>query len=133
MNPRPRLSGLIRCPSGAAAIEFAMVGLLLVCLLLATIEFGRALFLYNQMARAADIATRHVLLDPPETSSDLERLETAIRDSLAIRSGDFQVELQLPTEARVIPMTLRQPLSLLVPDLVQKNLTMTVNRQVSLP
>nr|WP_111298511.1 TadE/TadG family type IV pilus assembly protein [Paracoccus saliphilus] len=128
-----KLHRLFGCTSGAAAIEFAMVGLILICLLLGIFEFGRALFLRNQLAFAADIATRQVLLNAPETSSDLENLEAAIRNSIPYDQGGLQVELTLPSEEGIMPITLRQPLRLLVPDLLLKNITLSVSRQIPLP
>lgn len=128
-----KLHRLFGCASGAAAIEFAMVGLILICLLLGIFEFGRALFLRNQLAFAADIATRQVLLNAPETSSDLENLEAAIRNSIPYDQDGLQVELTLPSEEGIMPITLRQPLRLLVPDLLHKNITLSVSRQIPLP
>lgn len=132
MIRRAQLHRLVRCASGAAAIEFAMIGLLLISLLLGVFEFGHALFLRNQLALAADIATRQVLLDPPETSSDLEHLEAAIRSSITFDQGRLQVELGLPSEEGIMPITLRHPLTLLVPDLFHKNITLSVDRRIPL-
>ena len=133
MIKRAQSHPLVGCTSGAAAIEFAMVGLLLVSLLLGTFEFGRALFLRNQLALAADIATRQVLINPPKTSSDLEHLEAAIQKSVEFDQGGLQVELGLPSEDGIMPITIHQPLMLLVPDLFQKNITLSIDRQVLLP
>lgn len=124
---------LAACTSGAAAIEFAMLGLLIISLLLGIFEFGRALFLRNQLALAADIATRQILLDPPETSSDLDHLEAIIRNSIPFDQGVLQVDLDLPSEEGIMPITLRQPLTLLVPDLFQKSITLRVDRRIPLP
>ena len=132
MIRRTQYHRLISCSSGAAAIEFAMIGLLLISLLLGIFEFGRALFLRNQLALAADIATRQVLLDPPETSSDLDHLEAVIRNSIPFDQGGLQVDLGLPSEEGVMPITLRKPLTLLVPDLFQKNITLSVYRLIPL-
>jgi len=123
----------VRCDSGAAAIEFAFVGLLAISLILGVIEFGRALLIRNELAFAADIATRKILLDPPETSNDLERLEATIRDSITFGRGQLKVELQLPSSNRVMPITLRNPLTLLVPGLYEKGITLSVDRHIFLP
>lgn len=122
-----------RCTSGVAAIEFAMVGLLAISLILGIFEFGRALFLRNQLAFAADIATRKILLNPPATGSDLEHLEAVIRDSITFDQSELQVELGLPSVERIMSITLRQPLTLLVPDLYQKSIMLSVDRQIPLP
>ena len=57
-----RLRHLIRRDDGAAAIEFALIGLLLIVVSVGTIVVGRALFLYNELAHAADRAARLILL-----------------------------------------------------------------------
>lgn len=124
---------LVHCTAGVAAIEFAMVGLLVISLLLGTFEFGRALYIRNQLAFVADIATRKVLLNPPATSGDIEALEAAIRDAITFDHGALEVVLGLPSADGLMPITLRQPLTLLVPDLYQKNITLSVDRLIPLP
>lgn len=75
MSRLPR--GLIRREDGAAAIEFAIIGLLLIVVSIGTIEIGRALFLFNELAHAADRAARLILINP--TISD-EDLRNQVRD-----------------------------------------------------
>jgi len=50
------------CESGSVAVEFAMIGLLLIAGSLITIDFGRAFFLYNKMSSAVDRAARMSLV-----------------------------------------------------------------------
>ena len=123
----------LRCESGVAAIEFAMVGLLAIVLILGVFEFGRALFLRNQLAFAADIATRKALIHRPQTATDLEDLEAAIRDAITFDQSELQVELALPSVDGIMPITLRQPLTLLLPDLYQNSITLSVDRSIPLP
>nr|WP_277882932.1 TadE/TadG family type IV pilus assembly protein [Paracoccus salsus] len=121
------------CRSGAAAVEFAMVGLLVVGLILGISEFGRALYLLNQLAFAADIATRRVLIDPPETVGDLEDLEEAILDAVTFDRDAFRVELGLPAADGAMPITLSHPLTLLVPGVNQGSFVLRVQRRIQVP
>ncbi len=123
---------MARCASGVTAIEFALVGLLVISLILGIFEFGRALFLRNQLAFAADIATRKILLAPPSTNNDLEDIEAAIRSSITFDQSDLEVDVGLPVGG-VVPLALRQDLILLVPDLYQKGITLSVQRRIRLP
>lgn len=97
------------------------------------IEFGRALFIRNELAFAADIATRKVLLDPPETSSDLELIKATIREAVTFDRDQLEVELQLPSSDGIMQITLRQPLTLLVPGLYENGITLSLDRQIPLP
>ena len=62
---------LARCERGTAAIEFAFIAMLLILGTVGTIEVGRALFLMNELAHAADRAARVVMLDFYIEESDL--------------------------------------------------------------
>ncbi|MBV0893422.1 pilus assembly protein [Paracoccus sp. Z118] len=126
-----QLRRTVRCGSGTAAIEFALVGLLAISLILGVIEFGRAVFIRNELAFAADIATRRALIDPPKTSGDLERLEAAIRESITFNRDRLEVELELPSSGGM-QITLRQPLTLLVPGLYEDSITLTLDRYIPL-
>ena len=57
---------------GAAAVEFAIIGLLLILVSVGTIEVGRALWLYNELAYAADHAARLVMINPGATDELLQ-------------------------------------------------------------
>lgn len=122
----------IRCDLGVAAVEFAFVGLLAISLILGIIEFGRALFIRNELAFAADIATRKVLLDPPKTGGDLDRLKATIRDDITFGRDQLEIDLQLPSPSGTMLMTLRQPLTLLVPGLHQSGIMLSVDRRIPL-
>lgn len=61
-----------RCDSGAAAVEFAVVSLVLIVLFLTAFELGRAFHVLNGMAYAVDFGMRKILLDPLIASGDIE-------------------------------------------------------------
>ena len=65
-----RLRRLVRREDGAAAVEFALIGLLLITVSVGTIEVGRALWLYNELAHAADRAARLVMIQPANATDE---------------------------------------------------------------
>lgn len=60
------------CQTGAAAVEFAIVGMVLMLVILGVIEFGRGLNIRNQLSFAADFAARRILTDRQISDSALE-------------------------------------------------------------
>lgn len=76
---------LARETDGAAAIEFAVVGAVLVVLSIAVVELGRVLYIYNGMSYATEIGSRRSLIDPALTDSGLEDI---IRGSFSAAAGD---------------------------------------------
>lgn len=63
---------LAREKDGVAAIEFAVVGAVLVVLAIALVELGRVLYIQNDMSYATEIGSRRALVDPALTDSALE-------------------------------------------------------------
>lgn len=66
-----RVRRLMGREDGAAAVEFALIGMLLIVVTIGTIEIGRALFLFNELAHAADRAARVILITPDIPNADL--------------------------------------------------------------
>lgn len=58
----------VRSPEGAAMVEFALVAGLLFLLIFGIIDFGRALFLYNNLTNAAREGARVGAVDPNNTA-----------------------------------------------------------------
>jgi Flp pilus assembly pilin Flp len=127
------LRRLVHCASGVAAVEFALVGLLAISLVLGISEFGRAFFLRNQMAFIADVATRQILLDPPATNEDFSLIEERVRSMVVFDQSDLQISLALSEDNKIILVSLSQPLTLLVPNLSEKKITLYLNRRILLP
>ncbi|WP_370160912.1 TadE/TadG family type IV pilus assembly protein [Limimaricola soesokkakensis] len=65
------LQRLAHCEKGTAAIEFAFIAMLLFLGTIGTIEVGRALFMMNELAYAADRAARVVMLNFQISKDDL--------------------------------------------------------------
>jgi Flp pilus assembly pilin Flp len=71
---------LRRDEAGASAVEFAIVGSILIAMLLAVLQLGWALQIRSEMARAADQAVRQVMLDP---DTDDEEFEAEVAKALS--------------------------------------------------
>lgn len=125
-----RLKQLVSCNRGAAAVEFAIIGLVLIMVCVGGIEFGRGLWLRNELSFAADFAARKVLTDPAISSADLE---TELRSALTGIDPDL-VEISFGSETvdtiEFRTVLVRYPLSLLVPGLSDDPITLSVNRRV---
>ena len=125
-----RLTRLRGCDSGAAAVEFALIAMVAISTFLGIIEFGRGLYIRNEMSYAADIGARKILTDPAVADNDVER---AIRDAVNFGTAtDLQLTLQTETVDGVIFRTLlvRYPLTLMIPNIAQTKIILTVDRRV---
>ena len=80
-----RLRRLIGDRSGAAAVEFALIGLPFILLLLGLIEFGRGLHIRTALDAAADRAQRAILIDP---AASPETIEAEVRSAFQAGSPD---------------------------------------------
>lgn len=77
---------LIGDRSGAAALEFALIGLPFIMLLLGLIEVGRALHIRTALDAAADRAQRAILIDP---AASAETIEAEIRKAFHAGASDL--------------------------------------------
>ena len=124
------LRSLRRCESGAAAVEFALIGMVAISTFVGTVEFGRALYVRNALSFAADVAARAILTNPAVADSDLE---TVIRSSVAFGDSTdlemtFGVEMASGVSFRTL--SVQQPLTLVVPGLSGAGVMLTVDRRV---
>ena len=121
---------LAACQRGTAAIEFAIVSVVLIGLCIGIVDFGRTLYVKNQLSYLADQATRSVLINPAVTNAELETQLSA--DFSAGNAGDLTVtvvpETVDGTDYRVI--TVGYPMTLFVPNLVSENLDLSFTRRV---
>lgn len=123
-------ASLRRCESGAAAIEFALIGMVAISIFLGTVEFGRALYTRNALSYAADVAARSILTNPAVADSDLE---ATIRSSILFgESADLEMAFGVETASGVSFRTIsvQQPLTLVIPGLSQAGIMLTVDRRV---
>ena len=121
-----------RCRSGSTAIEFAIVGLLMVLMAFAVIDFGRALYVRHQVAYASDVASRMLLMNPGASSG---AVESAVRAAFA---GPDPERLQVTVVGSSVSgvdyrdFTVVFPLQLRIPGMTATILDLTVARRVPL-
>lgn len=122
--------------SGATAVEFAIVCLPLLLVSLGIVEFGRAFLVRNNIAYAADVAARKVLIGqiPPSATSDeaAAGLETAVRDSFIGDQDLLDVYVATQTidgiEFRVL--SVHYPFIFLLPALGDSPVSLDVSRRI---
>ena len=125
-----RLLKCLRCQCGAAAVEFSIISVVLVGLLIAIVDFGRTLYVKNQLSFLADQAARSVLVNPSITDT---ALETALRDDFT--SGDVQ-DLTVTITAETIAgvdfkvISIDYPITLFIPNLASSTLDLNVTRRM---
>jgi Flp pilus assembly protein TadG len=114
---------------GAAAVEFAIVSSVLIVLCLGIMQFGMALQVRNEMARAADKAVRVVMLNPDLSDADFKAevykaLPHYSKERLSLETGQTTIDA---TEFRTLEVG--YALGVFVPGLPADAITLTVNRQ----
>ena len=117
---------------GAAALEFALVGMPFVLLLLGLIEFGRGLHIRSALDTAADRAQRVVLINP---SASVATLEDAIRASFQAGQPQrlvvsFGTDTLAGTDYRVV--SLSYEMHLLLPAPLGRTLHIGSSRRVAM-
>jgi Flp pilus assembly pilin Flp len=118
---------------GAAAIEFAIICLPLILLAVGVIELGRAFNIRSNMAYAADVGTRRMLVDSATPDTELKAL---VRD--AFTGGppdDLGIDLgtALVGERTVRTLRLTYPLSLSIPGISDSVITLDLERRLAQP
>lgn len=123
---------LICCNKGTAAVEFAFIGLALILGTIGTIEVGRALFMSNELAHAADRAARAVMLNFDIAESVLT---DAVRDE-DLLTGLVPANLQVAStvtasNARFRNVELTYQFTPMVSNLTIGSVTLTATRMVA--
>jgi hypothetical protein len=122
---------ILRSDGGGAAIEFAIISSLFIFGCIATLEFGRALYVRGEMTYAADVAERAILMDPGASESDIQAaVMSSFRgdhDLLTIALGEETVN---GIEFRTL--ALDYPLSLILPYFSINEIGLTVDRRTPL-
>ncbi len=129
-----RLSGVVRllaaCTRGAAAVEFAIISVVLIMLLIGIVDFGRTLYIKNQISFLADRAVRSVMLHPDIDGAALaaelrDGFTAGNPDSLAVDVTSQSVD---GTDYRIV--TIGFPVALFVPNIGTDPISLSVSRRV---
>src|SRR5688572_29552762 len=131
---KPRL--LRRCRDlftdrhGGVAVEFAIVSVALVVVCLGVIEFGRALSVRNELSFLADIGARQILnnssVSDDEVDGKIRAAFTSARPELL--EVDFDTEVIDGSQFRTI--SIRYPFILLIPQLANNAITLSIEERV---
>ena len=122
---------LRRCEKGAAAVEFAFIAMLLILGTVGLIEVGRALFMMNELAHAADRAARVVMLKFDVLESDLT---VAVRDNFLTGLVPEKVGVlsPQPTTAETFRLVqLSYDFTPMISDFTIGSVTLTADRRVA--
>lgn len=126
------LSLLRRCERGATSVEFALVGLVAIVIFLAILEFGRGLYMRNEMSYAMDLGARKILTNPAIADADVE---TIIRQAISFGAAD-SLQITFGTQsvngAPFRTVLVSFPVTLLIPGLTNRSFTLKIDRIVPL-
>lgn len=120
------------CQAGASAVEFAIIGLVMITVSVGIIEIGRGLYLRNSIAHAADFAGRQVLMNPKGSDQELADI---VRQAFSGKSPELLV---IGTGTEVVggvdfrTISIEYPLNLLIPTLLPETITLQLARRVPL-
>jgi Flp pilus assembly protein TadG len=91
-RPTPRGVQLLRArvQSGQATIEFALVSIAFMTLVLGTVDFGRAIFMYSQLHNAVREGARYGKINPSKTA-EIKNVVVTKATSLAVSSSSVTV------------------------------------------
>ncbi len=73
---------LLRCRSGIAGVEAAMIMPFLIVFLFGCIEFSRSLFIQAELQRAVDLTSRFVMMNPTSTVDVIKTTLTSNLDTV---------------------------------------------------
>jgi len=121
---------LLSCQRGAAAIEFAIVSVVFLSLVVGTIDFGRTLYVKNQLSFLADQAVRKVLINPGISNTTLTDelradFNAGVQADLGITVSDETIG---GNAYRLVQIT--YPMTLFIPNLSNSALLLSVDRRV---
>jgi Flp pilus assembly protein TadG len=95
-----KLSRFVRNERGAAMVEMAIALPVLIMLFLGMIDFGRAVFLYNNLTNAAREGARYgaALIDPAQltVANVTARVESRIQDFSGVPATTGKVQVTVP-------------------------------------
>ena len=127
---RPAILRIVGCQKGAAAVEFAIIGTVFISLCIGIVDFGRTLYVKNQLSFLADQATRKVLMDTDIADATVESELAA--DFTAGDQNDLTVTFNRITNGGVTyrVIQIEYPITLFIPNLTSSSIDLSVSRRV---
>jgi Flp pilus assembly protein TadG len=111
-------------------VEFALIGFVMIVATLGAIEFGRALYVRNNLSYAADRAARRGLIDKTATTAQLEN------EARSAFSGSDPTQLTVSIVSETVDdvpvrtISLGHTIKLLIPGLTTRGVSMNVSRRI---
>ena len=126
-----RLMQFLTCQRGTAAIDFAFIAIPLIIGTVGIIEVGRALFMANELAHAADRAARAVMLQFAISHVELTEV---VRDEnfltgLVPESINITIDSGAGATFRVVQLT--YPFTPMVAGFTVGSVTLTADRRIA--
>lgn len=117
---------------GAAALEFALIGLPFILLLFGLIEFGRGLHIRTALDAAADRAQRLILINP---MASIETIEAEIRETFRAGRPDLLTIMHTTDSVAGIDyrsVALKYPMVIFLPSPLGGTLSIGSTRRVAI-
>jgi Flp pilus assembly protein TadG len=118
------------CQSGAAAIEFSIVSLLMIVVSIGVVEIGRGLNVRSKMAYAADLGARTVLINASIPDTQIEGTVRAAFTGADASLLQVQIGQETVNGASYRTLAVSYPFSPIIPNMTTSQINMTVNRRV---
>ncbi len=147
---RTTVPRILRCQTGASAVEFALIAAPLIMVTFGSIEFGRALWVKNAMAHRLDRIERGILIlqGPPSSNAQdvckgkpyVDRDEGRQKLVNSVGSGASTVTISAPEiitrdtiKYSFVTVRITQTISLAIPFFDSGSYTMRLERKVIVP
>jgi len=111
-------------------VEFALIGLVMIVVTLSAIEFGRALYMRNNLSYAADRAARRGLIDKTATTTQLENEARSAFSGSDPTQLTVSIVSETVDEIPVRTISLGHTITLIIPGLTNRGISMSVSRRI---
>ena len=116
--------------TGTVAVEFALVIGVLLMIIGATVEFGRALMARNQMNYAVGRAARTINLDGTQTDEQVQTTLSALLDDFDPETLEIAAESTTISGAEFVRITVDFPFDIMIPFVNDSTVTLNVETLV---
>ena len=117
------------CQAGTTAVEFAIIGPVLVLVSLGVIELGRGLNIRNQLSQAADYGARKILIDKQISDS---ALGNTVRSAFSAADGGgltVTIGAESVNGVQFRTISLKYPFTPLIPGLFSGQIDLSLVRR----
>ncbi len=127
-NTRRKALSFFRCDHGATAVEFAIIGPLLLMVSFGIVELGRLFWTQHNMTQELDVAERQIYLDPTKATDATKR--ATLESWIEARFTEPTVATISAPAGGFSTLTLSQNFNLMIPFWEQPFTAITLSRNV---